>query len=88
MTKTPISAGMYAGESQQPSRFSLNDKTTKVKLDSGEYIEVINPEYVFQLEARILEMSKRLDIHINKSLSKDNEIRRLKAAIQKLDGRF
>lgn len=88
-----IKAGMYAeaeDETVDASTVlpSMNKKYTKVTLDNGQQFTVINPEYMDHVERQILELSKLLDIHINRFSKLEIETKRLRTAIKALEKRL
>lgn len=82
-----IKRGMYLGENTV-ERISLDRRMIKVKTENGDYIDVPSPEYVRGLEQQLLAVQKALAIVEEETKRHDGIIKRLTAAIRKVDSKI
>ncbi len=80
-----IKKGIYKNAIVTPSILRKGAMTTQVKLDSGAYVDIINPEYIIRLEQQLLELKKQFDIQEQKLSRAEAQLSRHSAAIRKLD---
>lgn len=85
----PFNPLMYQGltpeEFLPKARTTMDARIINIALSDGSYIDVISPKYVYTLEDKILETQKQNAILNERLNSHDGEIKRLKAAIKKLE---
>ncbi len=80
-----IKAGMYAGPNPGMKAVSLDRRFVKIKTEDGSIVEVPSVAYVRELEQQILDMRKSLAIVEGATKHNDGLIKRVGAAIKKVD---
>ena len=86
----PVKMGMYSGEIEEEYTHALpalDSRTIRVTLPDGNVFETVSPKYVLALEDKILELQRHNGNLKAKVDSQADELKRLRAAIKKLDNR-